>query len=352
MDVIFLGLLIFTPAAILAAFLGGSPLLVFALSCIAIVPLAKFIGDATETLSEHVGPALGGLLNATFGNATELIIGVLAVRQGLIEVVKASLTGSILGNLLFVLGTAMIAGGVRHKKQEFNKTAAVANGSTLFVAAIALIIPAIFVWTIPSASAVRVGDLNVIVAVIMIIAYIALLWFSNYTHRYLYEEKRAKKLNEREKSWDWKKSILVLLLATGAVAWVSDILVGSIQPLIIQLGWTQLFVGVIFIAIVGNVAEHVSAIGFALKNKMDLALQISIGSATQIIMFVAPFLVLVSIFFPFQMDLLFTPFELFTMVLGIVLVNMIIADGESNWLEGVQLISTYLIMAIAFYLHP
>ncbi|HEX4104237.1 MAG TPA: calcium/proton exchanger [Candidatus Paceibacterota bacterium] len=348
---IFWILLLLTPAAIAAQALGASAVVTFTLAAIAIVPLAKLIGDATEELSARTGPALGGLLNATFGNATELIIGVLAVRAGLIDVVKASLTGSILGNLLFVLGTAMIAGGIKNKKLTFNRTAAAAAGSTLFVAAIALIIPALFVWSAPQAPATTVADLNVTVAVVMIVAYIAMLWFSNYTHRYLYEEKKVGVEEKAEAGWSIAKSFWVLIAATVAVAWVSTVLVGSIEPFALALGWTNLFIGVIFIAIIGNVAEHVSAIMFALKNKMDLALQVAIGSATQIIMFVAPFLVLVSLVFPYHMDLLFVSFELFAMVLAIILVNLIVADGESNWLEGVQLLMTYVIMAIAFYLH-
>lgn len=352
MNRIFLGLLVFVPIALIAHYAGASPILVFALSCLAIVPLAKLIGDATESLATHTGPALGGLLNATFGNATELIIAVFALRAGLVEVVKASLTGSILGNLLLVLGTAMIAGGAKYKKQSFNRTGAQANGSTLFVAVIALIVPALLVADSSSLLPARIENLSVIVAAIMVVTYIMMLWFFNHTHKYLYESqptKNAKRASRKKIPW---KEIAMLLGATLAVSWVSEILIGSLEPSIVQLGWTELFVGVIVVAIIGNIAEHVSAITFAVKNNMDLALQVALGSATQIILFVAPVLVLVSVFFQTPMDLLFTSFELFAMILSVVLVNLIVADGESNWLEGVQLLSTYLIFAVAFYLHP
>lgn len=347
MNKVFLFLLVFAPVAIIGNALSFSPVLVFFLSALAIVPLAKFIGEATEELSVHVGPALGGLLNATFGNATELIIGILAIRAGLIEVVRASITGSILGNLLLVLGTAMFAGGLRHKRQEFNRTAAMASGSSLFLAAIALIIPAIFLQTAPGLTANTVEELSVFVAILIMILYAAGLWFALFTHKHLYTEEVGK----LEPRWSRKKSIVILLTATLAVAWVSGILVGSIEPLVRSLGWTDLFVGVIFVAIVGNAAEHTSAITMAVKNRMDLALQVAIGSATQIIMFVAPFLVIVSLLFSTPMNIVFNTFELISMALSIILVNLVVADGESNWLEGLQLVAAYVIMGIAFFLY-
>ncbi len=346
MDRLFRGLLLFIPIALAAQFLHFSPVAVFFLSALAIVPLAKFIGEATEELSVHVGPALGGLLNATFGNATELIIGIFAIRAGLIEVVKASLTGSIIGNLLLVLGMAMFAGGLRHKKQESNRTAAMASGSSLFIAAIALVIPAIFLQSV-SSSGGATEELSVFVSICIILLYVAGLWFSLFTHKHLYTEEVGK----LEARWSIKKSILILLLATIAVAWMSEILVGSINPLVAALGWSELFVGVIFVAIIGNAAEHTSAIMMAMKNRMDLALQVSIGSATQIAIFVVPFLVLVSSFLSNPMNLAFNIFELVSIVLSVLLVNLIIADGESNWLEGLQLITAYVIIGVAFFFY-
>ncbi len=347
-DKIFIALLFFVPVTLIMVYLRASSLLVFFLAALAIIPLAKYIGEATEELSVYTGPALGGLLNATFGNATELLIGIFAIRQGLVEVVKASITGSIIGNLLLVTGMAMLAGGWRHKKQIFNKTGALAASSTLLLSGIALIMPAIFLQTAPSAGGKIIEELSVFVSVFMLIVYIASLFFILYTHKHLYTQDVGK----YEAKWSKIKSIVILLIATLAVAWMSEILVGSIEPVVSAFGWTELFIGVIFIAIIGNAAEHTSAIVVALKNKMDLSLQISIGSATQIAMFVAPFLVLISLFFKTQMNLVFNTFELIAIVLSILIANLIVQDGESNWFEGVQLLMAYAIMAVAFFFHP
>lgn len=347
MNKIFLGLLVFVPIAAIANYLGVSPIVVFFLSALAIIPLAKYIGEATDELSTYTGPALGGLMNATFGNATELIIGIFAIKAGLLEVVKASITGSIIGNLLLVLGMAMFFGGLKNKKQEFNKTAILASASTLLLAVIALVIPAIFYSTGGTNSGV-IEELSVFVSVFMIVVYVAQLFFSLRTHKHLYIEE----VGEAEAKWSKKKSLLILLVATIFVAWMSEMLVGSIEPLVLKLGWTELFVGVIFVAIIGNAAEHTSAITMALKNKMNLALQVSIGSATQIVLFVAPVLVLVSLFFQSQMSLIFKPFELISIALSVLIANLIVQDGESNWLEGIQLVIAYAIIAVAFFFHP
>jgi Ca2+:H+ antiporter len=348
MNTLFFVLLIFFPIAIGAHFLAVSPTIVFFLSALAIVPLAKYLGEATEELASRTTSTLGGLLNATFGNATELIIGIFALHAGLIEVVKASITGSIIGNLLLVLGCAMFAGGFGREKQIFNKTGAVASGSTLFLAVIALVMPAIFLETAPNTSNAVIEHLSVAVALALVAMYLAGLFFSLRTHKHLYTEEVGK----YEPRWSILRSILTLLAATLAVAWVSEILVGSIEPLVAQLGWTELFIGVVFIAIIGNAAEHTSAVTVALKNRMDLALQISIGSATQIAMLVAPLLVLISLFFQSPMSLVFNTFELVAIVLSVIMVNLIVADGESNWLEGVQLLVAYTIIAVAFFFHP
>jgi Ca2+:H+ antiporter len=345
---IFTGMLVFIPLAVAAKFLHLPPLAIFILSALAIIPLAKFIGEATEELSVYVGSALGGLLNASFGNATELIIGVLALRAGLIEVVKASITGAIIGNLLLVLGAAIIAGGFKYKVQKFNKVAAMTSGSTLLLAVIALVMPAIFYQTAPGAGGKIIEELSIFVSVFMLAVYFASLLFILYTHKHLYTEEVGK----YEAKWSKTKSIFILVVATLFVAWMSEVLVGSIEPLVESLGWTELFIGVIFVAIIGNAAEHTSAITMAIKNKMDLALQISIGSATQIAMFVAPALVLISLFFREPMSLVFNIFELVAIVLSVMIANLIIEDGESNWLEGLQLLMAYAIMAVAFFFHP
>ncbi|MCX6766605.1 MAG: calcium/proton exchanger [Candidatus Moranbacteria bacterium] len=345
---IFAGMLIFLPVAVAAHFLNFSPILVFSLSALAIVPLAKFIGEATEELSVYTGSALGGFLNASFGNATEFIIGIFALRAGLIEVVKASITGAIVGNLLLVLGAAIFVGGLKFKKQKFNKTAAMTSGATLLLAVIALVMPAIFHQTSPEASTKITQELSVFVSIFMLIVYLASLLFILFTHKHLYTEEVGK----LEAKWSKMKSIIILLVATIAVAWMSEILVGSIEPIVKSLGWTELFIGVIFVAIIGNAAEHTSAITMALKNKMDLALQISIGSATQIAMFVAPVLVLISLFFREPMSLIFNIFELVAIVLSVLIANLITEDGESNWFEGLQLLMAYAIMGVAFFFHP
>lgn len=348
MDKFFLALLIFVPVAVGAHYAGLSAIPVFFLCAVAVVPLAKYIGEATEELASRTNSALGGFLNATFGNATELIIGFFALQAGLIEVVKASITGSIIGNLLFVLGLAMFAGGLRKKKQSFNRTGALAGGSTLFLAVIALVMPAIFLETAPSAGGVIIEELSVFVSLALLAVYAAGLLFSLYTHKHLYTEE----VGRYEPKWSVMRSVLTLLIATLAVAWVSDILVGSIEPVVAGLGWTELFIGVIFIAIIGNASEHVSAVTVAMKNRMDLSLQISIGSATQIAMFVAPTLVLMSLFFAEPMNLIFNIFELISIVLSVIIVNLIVADGESNWLEGAQLLAAYVIVGVAFFFHP
>jgi Ca2+:H+ antiporter len=348
MNTIFFGLLVFVPVAIWAAANGVSPVIVFFLSALAIVPLAKFIGEATEELATRTSPAMGGLLSASFGNATELIIGLLALHAGLIEVVKASITGSIIGNLLLVLGFAMFSGGWKREKQEFNKTAILATGSTLFLATIALVMPAIFFQTAPQSSGTVVEDLSVLVSLVLLAVYAASLFFSLHTHKHLYLEEAGR----YEPRWSVGQSVAVLVASTLAVAWVSDILVNSITPLVATLGWSELFVGVIFVAIVGNAAENLSAVTVALKNRMDLSLQISIGSATQIALVVAPVLVLVGAIFGSPMNLVFNTFELVAMVLSVIIVNFIVQDGESNWLEGAQLLAAYAIMAIAFFFHP
>lgn len=347
-DNLFFALLAFVPIAIGAAIAGVSPIAVFFLSALAIVPLARLIGQSTEELATRTTPVVGGLLNATFGNATELIIGIFALKAGLIEVVKASITGSIIGNLLFVLGFAMFAGGLSREKQTFNRTGILAQSSTLLLATIALIVPAIFFQTAGGNGAAAVAGLSVLVSLVLIGMYGASLLFSLYTHRHLYLEE----VGRFESRWSTARAVVTLLAATLAVAWVSDILVGAIEPLAAKLGWSQLFVGAIFIAIVGNAAEHLSAVLVARKDRMDLALQISIGSATQIVLVVAPVLVMLGAPLGQPMDLIFNTFELVAMVLAVLIVNFVVQDGESNWLEGLQLLAAYTIMAIAFYLHP
>ncbi|HVX90578.1 MAG TPA: calcium/proton exchanger [Candidatus Paceibacterota bacterium] len=346
MNRFFLPLLIFVPLTWLAVYLGWSPVGIFVLSAIALVPLAKFIGDATEDLSARTGPSVGGLLNATFGNATELMVGLFALNAGLIEVVKASITGSIIGNLLLVLGTAMLAGGWKRERQHFNATAAKATGSTLILGTTALVMPAIFLLT-GGGTAEEVEHLSIFVSLLLILAYGASLLFSLHTHKHLYQEEA----DVAAPKWSTPLCILILLAATVGAASMSDILVSAIEPLVETLGWTQLFIGVVIVAIAGNVGEHFAAVTAAVKDRMDLSLQISIGSATQIVMFVAPLLVIASVFMGVPMDLVFHLFELVAIIFTVIVTYSVVEDGMSNWYEGFQLIIAYVIMAVAFYFH-
>ena len=346
---IFLSLLVFVPVTLIGEFLHISPTALFVLSALAIIPLAKYIGEATEELTIYTGPALGGLLNATFGNATELIISIFALQAGLFEVVKASITGSIIGNLLLVLGFAMFFCGYKREYQTFNTMGAKASASTLLLAVVALVIPALFVFTSPTIEAEKIEQLSIIVSLCMILAYIGNLFFSLRTHKHLYTAEIAE---IEYGTWSRRKSITILLLATVGVAFMSEILVDSIEPLIATFGWTELFVGVIFVAIIGNAAEHASAVTVAIKDKMDLSIQVAVGSSTQIAMFIAPVLVIISLCFGQHMTLVFQLFELVTIIFSVLIVNSVIEDGKSHWYEGLQLIVTYVIIAVAFFFHP
>ncbi len=348
---LFSGLLLLTPLALAADYFHFSALTVFLLSAAAMIPLAKYIGDATEDLALRTNPAIGGLLNATFGNATELIVSIFAIQAGLVEVAKATITGAILGNLLFVLGTAMFLGGRKRERQHFNATAAKAACSMLLLATTALVVPAIFLATDGKGNTGNIEPLSVLVAILMIAAYGANLLFTLHTHKHLYKGEEEDERSIAPK-WSARMSVIILLGATVAVSVLSEILVGSITPVVAQFGWTQLFIGVIVVAIVGNVAEHFSAVTAAIKNKMDLSIQIAVGSATQVVMFVAPVLVLVSLFLGQPMNLVFDLFELASIIFAVFVTNAVVEDGESTWFEGFQLLIAYVIMAVAFFLHP
>ena len=348
LDTIFFGLLIFVPVALGAAWFSAlSPITVFILSALALIPLAKFLSDATEALADHVGPAAGGLLNATFGNAPELIIAIFALSAGLVDVVKASLIGSILGNLLLGLGVALFAGGLGRHKQEFNVTAARSNASTLLLAATALVLPALFFLSsgIPE---LTIDHLSIAVSILLILGYVATLIFALVTHKHLY----ATEPDGDAAAWSVMKALVILIASTGAVVLVSDVLVGALEPLIATFGWPPLFVGAIVLALAGNAAEYLAAIRAAAGNKVLLSTQIALGSATQIMLFVIPVIVIVSALVGHPMDLVFTIFELVAVVFAIFITNSIIEDGETNWLEGVLLFIVYCVIAVAFFFHP
>src|SRR5215831_11260689 len=345
-------LLIFVPIAIALEFLApSSHTLIFVAACLAIVPLAGWLGHATEELSRHTGEGVGGLLNATFGNAAELIIAIAAIQKGLYPVVKASLTGSIIGNILLVLGAAIFAGGVKYKRQRFNVTAARAQVTLLTLAAISLIMPAAFHYLSGPGGRVREDDLSLEISIVLLLAYGAHLLFSLYTHKQLFLGEVA--AEHGATGWTLKRSALVLLGATAVIAWVSEILVGSVEAAAESFGMTRVFLGVIVVAVVGNAAEHSTAILMAMKNRTELSLGIAIGSSLQIALFVAPVLVIVSHFVgPRPMDLVFTPAEVLAVFVSVLICGQIASDGESNWLEGALLLAVYLILGIVFFYWP
>ena len=346
-------LLVFVPIAIGMEFLmPGSHSLIFIAACLAIVPLAGWLGRATEQLAAHTGEGVGGLLNATFGNAAELIIAIMALNKGLYPVVKASLTGSIIGNILLVLGAAIVSGGIKFKEQKFNPTAARAQSTLLTLAAIALIMPATFHYLAGPAERVRENDLSLEISIVLLVAYGAHLLFSLHTHKQLFSSE-VEEQEAHENAWSLRKSVLVLLGVTAIIAWVSEILVGSVQEAAEAFGMSRVFIGVIVVAVIGNAAEHSTAVLMALKNRMELSLGIAVGSSLQIALFVAPVLVLLSHFIgPQPMDLVFTPAEVLSVFLAALITSQIASDGESNWLEGVMLLAVYLILAIIFYFLP
>lgn len=341
-------LLLFIPISLALALWHAPAAWIFLTSALAIIPLAGLIGEATEELAERIGPGLGGLLNATFGNAPELIIAILALRAGLPLVVKASISGSIIGNILLVLGASMFFGGLGREKQHFSRTRAGASASMLFLAVVALVMPAIF-DRVESRSVdllLREQHLSLLVAVVLILTYIGGLVFSLLTHREVVstEGERA-----REAVMSTGNASLLLAIATVLTAVESELLVGSIHGATRALGMSEFFVGVIVIAIIGNAAEHFTAVTVARKNMMDLAMNITTGSSTQIALFVAPVLVFVSYAFGHPLDLVFNVFEVVAIGLSVVAVSIVSLDGESNWLEGLQLIAVYFVLAIVFY---
>ncbi len=347
-------LLVFVPVSIILEFSHAGPIWIFAAAAIAIIPLAGLMGKATEHLSHSLGAGPGGLLNATFGNAAELIIALMAMHKGLYDVVKASIAGSIIGNILLVLGLSVLAGGIKYKKQTFNRTAAGMGATLLTLSAIGLVVPAIFHLVAGSAYTEQEKELSLEIAIVLFATYLLSLIFSLSTHKHLYEGEAASLEDEalHVEGWSRKKSILVLLGATCFVALMSEFLVGAVEHTASTLGLTEIFVGVIVVAIIGNAAEHSTAILVAAKNQMDLAINIAVGSSIQIALFVAPVLVFASYAFGQPMNLLFTTFEVVSIALAVGIVSIISMDGESNWMEGVQLIAVYVILAIAFYFLP
>ena len=352
-------LLIFVPVAVtLEVTAPAAHTAVFLTACAAVIPLAGWLGKATEHLAEHTGAGVGGLLNATFGNAAEMIIALMALRRGLTEVVKASLTGSILGNVLLVLGGAFLAGGVRYPRQRFNATGARSQATMLILATVALVAPAAFHRIGGAAVLASEGRLSLLISIVLLATYGLGLLFSLRTHRQLFgghgeEVAAAEEVADHLEPWSLRRALTVLVVATAGIAWMSEILVGSVEGAAKALGMTDVFIGVVVVAIIGNAAEHSTAILMALKNRMELAVGIAVGSSIQIALFVAPVLVLASYALaPRPMDLVFSTAEVVAVVLAMLITQQITGDGESNWLEGVQLLAVYTILAIVFYSAP
>ena len=344
-----LALGVFVPLSWVFELIVGPGVGVFAATGVGIIPLAWFMGLATEELGKHTGPGIGGLLNATFGNATELIIALFALAGGLHEVVKASITGSIIGNILLVLGLSMLAGGLRHKTQVFSREASGVQTSMLLLAVIGIVMPALYVLSTRISSGPILEGMSLGIAGILLAAYMLGLLFSLRTHRDIFNPVTEAGETPR---WSVRVALIILLVATAFVALESQLLVSSLEAARQSLGLTELFVGVIIVAIVGNAAEHGSAVIMAYRNKMELSVAIATTSTTQIALFVAPLLMFASLLTTRVMTLDFEIFELVSIALSTGVLAAVASDGRSNWYEGVLLVMVYAIIAVAFLFHP
>jgi Ca2+:H+ antiporter len=339
-------LLLLVPVAIGAKVLHATPIVVFATSALAIVPLSALLGRATEELAGHSGPTIGGLLNATLGNLAELIIGALALRVGLTGLVKASITGSILGNLLLVLGAAQLAGGLRYRAQRFSSQYAGMSTALLVIAVVGLVVPALFQAAHPDPARARTIRMSEFVAALLIVGYLLSLLYSMGTHRSVFGEGGE---GEEEPAWSLRKTLVVLCVVAAAIGYMSELLVGATEETVRALGLSELFVGLILVPIIGNAAEHSSAVLMALKNRMDLAVSIAVGSSVQVALLVAPVLVFLGLAFGHPMDLAFSTFEVVSVALAVWIAAVIVADAESNWLEGAFLLIVYAVLGVAFF---
>ena len=350
-------LLVFIPISVglhYSSFGHHYPLWVFGAAALAIVPLAGLMGEATEELAKHLGATWGGLLNATFGNATELIIGLFALAAGEVPLVQASLIGSIIGNVLLVMGASILAGGLKHKIQTFNQDLAESQAINLLVAALSLSVPAIFATSFHhprSASNPDIQHFSLWVAGILLIVYVASLWFSLHTHESLFRSYQQPEDCEPP-SWKKRTAFLVLGIATVLVAVESEFLVASVEGAARSLGVNSVFIGIVIVAIIGNAAEHSTAVWMALRNKMDITIAIAVGSSTQIALFVAPVLVFASLLLHHPMSFILSVPELTAVGFSVIIATFIAGDGKSHWLEGAQLLAAYAIIALAFFFLP
>lgn len=371
-------LLIFVPIAVILELVHAEHIVLFVVAALGLIPLAKLIGDSTEHLAAYYGSTLGSLLNVTFGNAAEIIIGVVSINAGLLDLVKASITGAILGNILLIFGLSIIAGGFKYKEQFFNRQNTGVQSSMLFLAVIGLAVPTVLAATtlkpVDVSSQIKLQILSDSLAFLLLAVYIAGIIFTVFTHKHLFfaqppvevqtemegrkrlslGRKETEKEGEVEEEWNhkrWgkKKSFVLLGISMAGVIIVSEILVGSVEATTKEFGFGELFVGVVIIGIVGNAAEHTSAIILARKGKIDLSIGIAAGSGTQIALFVVPILVIAGIIIGKPVTLVFTIFELVSIFLAAIILNLIAHDGKSNWFEGLMLTTVYVIIAIGFY---
>lgn len=336
----------FMPIAFVADLAKADPLIVFVLAALGIIPCAGLIGQATEHLAAKAGAGWGSFLNATFGNAAELIICIFALRAGLHDIVKASITGAVIGNVLLVIGVAFIAGGIRREKQQFNRTAASLSATLLLLSAVALIVPALFHTVTNGRTTLSEHELSLLISIVIFVVYIISLVFTFKTHKHLYAGEATA---VHGAPWSVGKAIGALFGATAAIAILSELLVGAIEPAAASINMSHMFVGVVVVAIIGNAAEHFSAITFAADDKMDITLGIALGSSSQVALLVAPLLVFISYLTGNPMDLIFTQFEVAAIMIAVLVVKFVAGDGESNWMEGVLLTAVYLVLAIAFW---
>ncbi len=341
-------LLIFVPIAAVLRLSDGDAVTIFAASALAIIPLAELMGTATEEIAARTGPQIGGLLNATLGNAAELIITIFALREGLLELVRASIIGSILGNLLLVMGLALLFGGLKNGIQSFDRRGAMMNATLLILAFMALAIPSLFDVTFVELKAFESELLlSEGIALILIVLYAASIVYSLVAKNGL-----GAAVIHHEPEWSMPVALGVLAAATLGIVFMSEFLVGTVEPVVEELGWSELFVGVIIVPIIGNVAEHLVAVQQAIKNRMELAMTIALGSSLQIALFVAPVLVFISLLFEDKLILAFTMPEVIALAAASYVGALVAEDGETNWFEGLMLLGVYLIVALAFFLLP
>jgi Ca2+:H+ antiporter len=344
-------LLVFVPIAIYLGLTHASPTWVFLFCCLAILPLAGLMGEATEHITHHTGPGIGGLMNASFGNAAELIIAFIALRAGETEIVKASITGSIIGNMLMVLGLSMLLGGWRHKELKFSPIAGESSSSVMVLAVVALVIPAIYANVTQHKNPAHIESLSLDISWVLLLTYAASLLFQLKSHKHLFAGEHGEGHDDAHDGpiWSVGKSIAVLIVAAGFVGWISEFLVHAVGEAGASMGMSKVFMGVVVVAIVGNAAEHSTAILVAMKGKMDLSLGIAMGSSMQIALFVAPVLVIAGHFMGIPLGLEFTILEVVAVFLSVGAVSLLVLDGRTNWFEGLQLLAIYAILAMAFY---